>query len=114
MDTNLDIDPLELLAAKIREREATVSVVGLGYAGLPLLLGIAGAGYPVIGIDADPNKVSILRGGRSYIVDVSDSEIAALDQASFSTVPASLQEADIIVLCLPTPLTDGFPTSRWS
>ena len=36
---SLEVDPLEVLAARIREKEATVAVVGLGYVGLPLLLG---------------------------------------------------------------------------
>ena len=107
--THLDVDPLDLLAAKIREREATAAIVGLGYVGLPLLLGIAGAGYPVIGVDVDDDKIASLAAGRSHIVDISDSEIAALDQARFVDNPASLAEADVIVLCLPTPLTDGAP-----
>jgi UDP-N-acetyl-D-glucosamine dehydrogenase len=107
--TGLDVDPLDLLATRIREREATAAVVGLGYVGLPLLVGIARAGYPVIGIDASQERVERLRGGRSYLVDVADSEVAALDQASFSATPAPLADADVIVLCLPTPLTDGVP-----
>ena len=106
----VDVDPLDVLAARIRETEATVAVVGLGYVGLPLLVATARAGFPVIGVDARSEKIDVLNAGRSTIVDVSDSEIAGLDrQATFSANPGPLADADVIVLCLPTPLTDGAP-----
>jgi UDP-N-acetyl-D-glucosamine dehydrogenase len=109
-DQSLEVDPLDALAARIREREATVAVVGLGYVGLPLLLAIARAGYPVIGVDASADKIDVLSARRSTIVDVSDSELASLDARTvFSANPGPLVDADVIVLCLPTPLTDGAP-----
>jgi nucleotide sugar dehydrogenase len=86
-----------------------VAVVGLGYVGLPLLVGMHGAGYRVIGVDADEGKIDLLRSRRSHIADVAHSEIEAMDRASFSANPSPLAEADVIVLCLPTPLTDGTP-----
>jgi UDP-N-acetyl-D-glucosamine dehydrogenase len=105
-----DLDPLEVLAARIRTREATVAVIGLGYVGLPLLAGIGRTGFRVIGIDISAEKVDTLSGLRSTIVDVADSEIAALDgRVSFSSNPGPLIDADVIVLCLPTPLSDGAP-----
>jgi UDP-N-acetyl-D-glucosamine dehydrogenase len=104
-----DVDPLEQLATKIRSREATAAVVGLGYVGLPLLAAVHGAGFPVIGVDRDEGKIRTLRDKRSHIVDVSHSEIEAMDRAIFSEHPGPLSEADIVVLCLPTPLTDGAP-----
>ena len=66
-----DLDPLERLAASIREREAVVAVVGLGYVGLPLLVAIRHAGYPAIGLDTDATKIAELRAGRSYLADIS-------------------------------------------
>src|SRR5215210_2074729 len=107
---HLDVDPLEVLAGRIRQREATTAVVGLGYVGLPLLLAVARAGYPVIGVDASAEKIDALSDGRSTIVDVTDSEIAALDPRTlFSANPGPLADADVIILCLPTPLADGAP-----
>jgi UDP-N-acetyl-D-glucosamine dehydrogenase len=105
----LDVDPLDRLAARIREQEALVAVVGLGYVGLPLLVGIHGAGFPVIGLDVNDARIGALAARRSHIVDVMDSEIAAMDRATFTTIPEALRDADVIVLCLPTPLTDGSP-----
>jgi nucleotide sugar dehydrogenase len=107
--TDLDLHPLDALAVRIRDRSATAAVIGLGYVGLPLLVGMHGSGFRVIGIDADERKVDGLRSRRSHIGDISDSAIAALDRATFSADAASLADADVIVLCLPTPLTDGSP-----
>jgi UDP-N-acetyl-D-glucosamine dehydrogenase len=107
--TRPEVDPLDALAIRIRDRSATAAVVGLGYVGLPLLVGMHAAGFRVIGVDSDDAKVDTLRGRRSHIGDVADSEVEALDRASFSDTPAPLADADVIVLCLPTPLTDGAP-----
>jgi UDP-N-acetyl-D-glucosamine dehydrogenase len=81
----LDVDPLDRLAARIREQEALVAVIGLGYVGLPLLVGIHGAGFPVIGLDVNDARIGALAARRSHIVDVLDSEIAAMDRATFTS-----------------------------
>ena len=106
---DLNVDPLERLAAPMRERQPGRAVVGLGYVGHPLLVGIHGAGFPTIGLDSDASKIDVLRARRSHIVDVLDSEIEAMDDATFSATPDVLRDADVIILCLPTPLADGAP-----
>jgi UDP-N-acetyl-D-glucosamine dehydrogenase len=106
---DLSVDPLDALAGKIREQTATAAVIGLGYVGLPLLVAIGNAGFSVIGIDRDEDKIDSLNGRRSHVVDVQDSEIAALDRVVFSANPGPLADADVVILCLPTPLTDGAP-----
>jgi UDP-N-acetyl-D-glucosamine dehydrogenase len=104
-----DIDPLERLATALRERTATVAVVGLGYVGLPLLVAAHRAGYEVRGVDADTTKIAGLRAGRPSTIDIAPSELAALAPGVFSADASVLADADAIVLCLPTPLTDGAP-----
>ncbi|MEP6758693.1 MAG: nucleotide sugar dehydrogenase [Actinomycetota bacterium] len=104
-----ELDPLEHLASAIREREAVVAVIGLGYVGLPLLVGIRHAGFPSIGFDTDAGKIADLRAARSYLSDVTSSELASLDDITYADDPRVLASADIVVLCLPTPLTDGAP-----
>ena len=104
-----EIDPLGRLATRIREREAVVAVVGLGYVGLPLLVAIHQAGFRVIGVDSDHAKIADLRAGNSYVVDVTASELATMEQVRFDHDPAALDSADVVLLCLPTPLTDGAP-----
>src|SRR5262245_40343011 len=104
-----DGDPLERLAAALRDRTAAVAVVGLGYVGLPLLVAASRAGYTVLGLDADADKVAGLRAGRSSTVDIAASDLSTLDAGVFSDDASILDDADAIVLCLPTPLTDGVP-----
>ncbi len=95
------------LLDKVANREAKLSVIGLGYVGLPLSIAFAQAGIEVIGIDVDARKVSMLNAGQSYVEDVADSQLLPLVQAgSFraSTDFADLMQVDAIAICLPTPL----------
>ncbi|MGH2679031.1 MAG: nucleotide sugar dehydrogenase, partial [Actinomycetota bacterium] len=108
-DVWLRPDPLEHLAERIRTREATVAVVGLGYVGLPLLVSVARSGFPVVGFDVDASRIESLRVGRSFVTDVSDTEVAALDGARFHEDPGVLAETDVVLICVPTPLTDHTP-----
>src|SRR3954468_22333300 len=109
MTVELGIDPLNELAERIRTKQARVAVVGLGYVGLPLLVAVANAGFRTIGLDADPEKVGLLQEGRSYIVDVSDYALASVERGLFTTDPSALAGADVVLICVPTPLTDHAP-----
>ena len=101
----------ERLEASIRSHAAKVAVVGLGYVGLPLLLAASDAGFPAIGFESEAEKVRSLRAGSSYVVDVTDVDVAALNQRGtrFTRDVRSLGTADVIVVAVPTPLTDGAP-----
>ena len=95
------------LLEKLQARSARVGIVGLGYVGLPLALEFARAGFRVIGLDVDADKVAQLNNGRSYIPDVSDDEIAPLiadGRLGATDDYAALTAADAISICVPTPL----------
>jgi UDP-N-acetyl-D-glucosamine dehydrogenase len=109
MSIEIGVDPLLVLAERIRSKQARIAVVGLGYVGLPLLLTAGNAGYETLGFDVNHEKIEQLRSGRSYIVDVSDSEVASAVFGEFSADPAVLSRADVMVICVPTPLTDRTP-----
>jgi UDP-N-acetyl-D-glucosamine dehydrogenase len=84
----------------------SIGIVGLGYVGLPLAMEFAEAGEDVIGVDVDAQKVAGLRQGRSHIEDVSDARLAgALQRCRFTTRMVELHEAEVILICVPTPLT---------
>jgi len=85
-----------------------VGIIGLGYVGLPLSRAFAGAGVRVLGFDIDDAKVEALNAGRSYIKQIPDSVIAEMRANRFeATVDFNrLSEADAILICVPTPLTD--------
>jgi UDP-N-acetyl-D-glucosamine dehydrogenase len=97
-----------LLAEAIATRSATLAVVGLGYVGLPLLISGARAGFPVVGYEEDDERAASLAAGRSYISDITDMQIRAL-RPCFTSSPRALGDADVIVVTVPTPLTDGVP-----
>ena len=95
------------LLEKIKLHDAQVAVVGIGYVGLPLATEMARAGFKTIGYDKHEFKVKSINEGRSYIGDVSDADIKPLVAAgklSASTDPAVLGQADVVIICVPTPL----------
>jgi UDP-N-acetyl-D-glucosamine dehydrogenase len=100
---------LAVLSERLSTKDASVAVVGLGYVGLPVLVTVARAGFRPIGHDLDPEKIATLEQGRSYISDVADSELAVLEQALLDTDPTVLERADVILICVPTPLTENSP-----
>ena len=76
------------LHQKLVDRSAKVVVLGLGYVGLPLAAVLAEAGFKVIGVDPDHEKVSLLNQGISYIDDVDTEVVAALTALGYSIVEA--------------------------
>lgn len=100
-------DNRSALERKLRERSAKMAVLGLGYVGLPLATVFAEAGFNVVGVDPDPKKVDTLNAGKSYIGDVEDEQVARLVKAGMlngTTDFAALTEADVVSICVPTPL----------
>lgn len=98
----------ERLRHRIETREAVIGVVGLGYVGLPLAVAHARAGFRVIGLDDNPLKVDKVSRGENYIVDVDDvamAQLVAESRLSATTDYLVLAEADVIIICVPTPLT---------
>lgn len=88
-----------------------VAVIGLGYVGLVLALLFLRKGFRVIGIDIDDVKVRNLRGNKSYISDISDEELAAVNfsgRFDASSDFGRVSTADAVIICVPTPLDDKF------
>ncbi len=99
---------LSQLEQRIAARAATAGVIGLGYVGLPLAMAIARAGFTVTGFDVDPAKPDLLLQGKSYIDAVSSEELArhvAGKRFTATTDMTGLAQCDVIVICVPTPLT---------
>lgn len=102
---------MELLE-RIKNRQALVGVVGLGYVGLPLVLRFCEVGFPVLGFDTDPNKVELLNRGESYIKHISSELLAEVRRSreekgkfSATTDLGRLREPEVLLICVPTPLT---------
>jgi UDP-N-acetyl-D-glucosamine dehydrogenase len=102
--------PRSALIELIESRQATVAVMGLGYVGLPLVKVYLEAGFNCIGYDVDESKILSIRAGRSYINYIGDEWIAAaVNDGRFvaSTEPSILGNADCVLICVPTPLSES-------
>ena len=89
-----------------------VVVVGQGYVGLPVAVAAAEAGHRVVGVDLDPDKVSDLSAGRSPVRDVPDDALRRVEADGRYRAASGYEavaEADVVVICVPTPVTDDVP-----
>ncbi len=85
-----------------------LTVIGLGYVGLPLASEACRAGFRVVGYDNSAAVVEGLNAGTSHIDDVTDDDVAAMRACGFMATgsPTDLADADVLVICVPTPLSD--------
>jgi UDP-N-acetyl-D-glucosamine dehydrogenase len=86
-----------------------ISVVGLGYVGLPLSLQFAKSGVSVLGLDLDSSKVSSINNGKSYLKHFPSEVIAEQVKAErfeATSDPSRVSETDAILICVPTPLNE--------
>src|ERR1700726_3092736 len=99
--------PLERKPEYFKGTQLKVGVIGCGYVGLPLGLRFAEAGHRVKGFDTDPNKVSKLNDGQTYIGHIPSAKIQQhVRSKHFSATSdfSCLAEMDAAVICVPTPL----------
>jgi UDP-N-acetyl-D-glucosamine dehydrogenase len=96
------------LEEKIRNKTATIGIVGIGYVGLPLAVAFATAGFKVLGFDIQQRNVDSVNRGESYIADVSDESLSSVVRRKLmeaTTDQSRIAEADAVCICVPTPLT---------
>ena len=110
------------LIEKLNSRQAVVTVIGLGYVGLPLAVAFAQAGFRVVGIDTDGRKVDSVNQGESYIEDIPSAGLASItsgngqgrserggegptSRLSATTDYRAIADADAVIVCVPTPLS---------
>ena len=99
--------------AKIESKEAVVSVIGLGYVGLPLAEALEAAGFRTIGIDTSQERVEAINSGVSSQDEASGSvgrssavaTEATTRRLTATTDYAALEDADVAIICVPTPLS---------
>ncbi|MCD2195932.1 nucleotide sugar dehydrogenase [Actinomycetospora endophytica] len=90
-------------------RLGTVAVVGLGYVGLPTALAVQDATDRVIGVDVDPARLAAIA---ARDVDLDDDSARALElvldagRIDLTPDPAAIAEADVVIVCVPTPVQD--------
>ncbi|HMH50445.1 MAG TPA: nucleotide sugar dehydrogenase [Candidatus Acidoferrum sp.] len=95
------------LTDRVRTTTAHIAVIGQGYVGLPLAVEFARAGFTVTGIDTDLDRITRLNTGSSYIPDVDSGVLRGLvaeGRYSATEDPNVLGAADVVIICVPTPL----------
>lgn len=84
----------------------TVAVIGLGYVGLPLVVEFGKHGR-TIGFDIADDKVKKCRAGTDPSRELTDAQLAAAVHAEYSSDPACLEQADMIIVAVPTPVDEA-------
>jgi UDP-N-acetyl-D-glucosamine dehydrogenase len=91
---------------RIAARQAKLGIIGLGYAGLPLAMAFAEAGFDVTGVDLNEQRVRAVGDRRSYLVDVPAERYEQLDgELTATTDYAAVAALDAVTICVPTPLS---------
>jgi len=100
-------DHVSKLKEAIASKQAIVGVIGLGYVGLPLADALHSGGLSILGFDVDDSKIACLDKGENYLKHLgSDLTVRLSESNRFSSTTdfTRLQEADIIIVCVPTPV----------
>ncbi len=99
---------LERISKGLDDYKISVSIVGLGYVGLPLAVKAAmNSNVKVYGIDYDINKVEMLKSNKSYIEDISDDELRSIPKNNIkftNNYDEAIKKSDITIICVPTPV----------
>lgn len=83
--------------------ESKISVIGLGYVGLPLAVEF-GKKRPVIGFDINESRIAELRAGRDSTLEVTEEGLREASQLAFSSDVSALKDCDIFIVTVPTPV----------
>lgn len=84
-------------------KDIKIAVIGLGYVGLPLAVEF-GKKYQTLGFDINQARISELNNGSDSTLEVSDEELAATTNLSYSCQPEDLRSANVYIVTVPTPI----------
>ena len=96
------------LLKKIASKQVCIGVVGLGYVGLPFAVEAAQAGFKVLGVERNPERVKKVNRGENYIDDIRQEDLEKVVKSGYLRAQTSyegIENLDVIVIAVPTPLT---------
>lgn len=96
-----------MLERLIKEKKAIAGIIGLGYVGLPIAIELSRQGFRVIGVDINRKRVDKINKGISFIDDVPQEQLSKFVKQKkiwATTDYKKLKDADIIIICVPTPV----------
>ena len=96
----------EKLKKKIISKKAKISIIGLGYVGLPLALRLVKKKFNVYGIDKNLDRIQELQRGKSILHYIKEDDLKYFknNPNRISNKYKDIDKSDIIIICLPTPL----------
>jgi UDP-N-acetyl-D-glucosamine dehydrogenase len=100
------------LRRRIVSRRASVAVIGQGYVGVSLACAASESGFRVFGVDVDAGRIADLAKGMLSVPGVNANLFRAGIQAgnaTFTTDTAAVEGADVVLICVPTPVRDHTP-----
>ena len=102
----MSLEKIKQLTLNIKQSDAHIAVIGLGYVGLPLTIRFSQEGFSIIGFDIVEEKVKSLNAGETYIKHINSDEITSMSDKGFkaTTDYSRIAEVDAIIICVPTPL----------
>lgn len=104
-----DASPTASSISPDRISNPTIAVIGLGYVGLPLAIRAASCGFRVIGFDIDTKKVAAINEGAvAYVTPEEQSVLQKSTKLTATTDVSTLSEADVFIVCVPTPVSDEY------
>lgn len=91
------------LMDKLASGELRVTVIGLGYVGLPLAVAF-GQHFPTQGFDLNEARIQELRAGQDHTLEQSPEQLATAKKLSYTSDPQKLRDTDIFIVTVPTPV----------
>ncbi|AXG68962.1 UDP-N-acetyl-D-glucosamine 6-dehydrogenase [Kordia sp. SMS9] len=83
-----------------------LSIIGLGYVGLPLAVEFSKKGYQVIGFDINAARIQELQQGNDHTLEVSREELQEATSLHYTNQASDLAKANIYIVTVPTPITE--------
>jgi UDP-N-acetyl-D-galactosamine dehydrogenase len=86
-------------------QDIKLSIIGLGYVGLPLAVEF-GKKRPVVGFDINQKRINELKAGHDFTLETEPEELQAAAQLSFSTQLEDLRACNCYIITVPTPIDE--------
>jgi nucleotide sugar dehydrogenase len=103
---------VQVLLRAIRSRRVRVKVIGQGYVGLTIAAAAADAGFSVMGVDLDEARIRSLSNARLVVPGVDETLFRAAVEGQRLSFTAGYEvsgESEVVLICVPTPVTKGAP-----
>ncbi|MGL5779363.1 nucleotide sugar dehydrogenase [Cetobacterium sp.] len=97
-----------MVLKKAMNKDLTITILGMGYIGLPTGIAFARAGFTVYGFDVNKNVIKTLKSGKIHIVEPDLQEAYEDALKSERLIPTDkLEKSDVYIIAVPTPFKQG-------